>query len=101
MAAQLCSPSPLLSSPLLLSKSRRSQVPTGLLPISLSAGRSHTCTTNFNNAVQCFGDSTGYGSTPSARFAGTAAAMNVTCGIPLDEPVVVGWIGGGGGGGGA
>ena len=74
----------------------RATVPTGFLPVSLSAGRSHTCTTNFNNAVQCFGEQMGYGSTPSARFAGTAAALNVTCGIPLDEPVVVSGDGGGG-----
>jgi hypothetical protein len=67
----------------------RATVPTGLIPISLSTGRSHTCTTNFNNAVQCFGDQTGFGLAPSGRFAGAAAALNVTCGIPLDTPAVV------------
>jgi hypothetical protein len=67
----------------------RATVPTGILPISVSTGRSHTCTTNFNNAVQCFGDLTGFGLTPSVRFAGAAAALNVTCGIPLDVPEVV------------
>jgi hypothetical protein len=67
----------------------RATVPTGILPISVSTGRTHTCTTNFNNAVQCFGDSSGFGLAPTARFAGTACTLNVTCGIPLDVPAVV------------
>jgi hypothetical protein len=67
----------------------RASVPNGLLPISVSTGRSHTCTTNFNNAMQCFGDPSGFGLLPSVRFAGAAAALNITCGIPLDVPAVV------------
>jgi hypothetical protein len=73
----------------------RASVPNGLLPISVSTGRSHTCTTNFNNALQCFGDQTGFGLLPSVRFAGAAAALNITCGIPLDVPDVVRSCGGG------
>jgi hypothetical protein len=67
----------------------RATVPTGILPISVSTGRSHTCTTNFNNAVQCFGDSAGFGLSPKSRFVGTASTLNVTCGIPLDKSAVV------------
>jgi hypothetical protein len=45
----------------------RADVPTGLIAISVSTGLQHTCATNFNNAVQCFGDETAFGVAPTAR----------------------------------
>jgi hypothetical protein len=45
----------------------RAAVPTGLIPISVSTGLQHTCATNFNNAVLCFGDESAFGVAPTAR----------------------------------